>query len=226
MRLLLLFSIVFSFYTYPVEKGLPDGFVYLDDIAPGIIVDLRYYSVKNFVGKRIDGYENDRCICTQELAKALRNVQDALDKEGLGLKVFDAYRPQRAVNHFMAWAKDINDTLMKRDYYPNVPKSRLFTDGYIAEKSGHSRGSTVDLTLVYLNGNNQGEEMDMGSPWDFLGPKSWPTSNAVTQEQRQNRMLLQQLMVAHGFKPLKEEWWHFTLKNEPFPKTYFDFPVQ
>lgn len=180
----------------------------------------------NFVGERIRGYQSNRCITTVDLANALKDVQLEFADKGLRLKVFDAYRPQSAVDHFVAWAKDLDDTLMKSKYYPDVPKSSLFTEGYIADKSGHSRGGTVDLTLVYTEGKNRGLEMDMGSSWDFFGPKSWPSSNEVSPAQKANRMLLQSTMIDHGFKPLKEEWWHFTLQKEPFPDTYFDFPVE
>ena len=152
-------------------------------------------------------------------------MQKDLEAFGLGLKVFDAYRPQRAVDHFVRWAEDLDDTRMKAKYYPGVEKKHLFRDGYIAARSGHSRGSTVDLTIVSL-GPDDPVELDMGTGWDYFGPRSWPASLDVSPQQRANRMLLQSLMVKHGFKPLAEEWWHFTLKDEPFPKTYFDFVIE
>ncbi|MCG8306399.1 MAG: M15 family metallopeptidase [Cytophagales bacterium] len=208
------------------KAGLPSGFVYLDDVAPGVKLEIRYFSPENFVGDTIDGYKSGRCIITREAAFALREIQQELNKKGLGLKVYDAYRPQQAVDHFVRWAHDLPDTRMKSEYYPQVDKDSLFDQGYISEKSGHSRGSTVDLTIVYHDGPDAGKELDMGTSWDFFSPLSWPSSNEITEVQKANRMLLRKVMIAHGFKPLNEEWWHFTLRNEPFPDTYFNFPVQ
>ena len=204
---------------------IPQGFVDIREAIPGVEVELRYFSDDNFVGEPIDGYESDRCFLSAETATALEQVQLELEGFGLGLKVFDAYRPQRAVDHFVRWAEDLDDTKMKARFYPEVEKKNLFRDGYIAAKSGHSRGSTVDLTLVSLT-SDQAIELDMGTPWDYFGPKSWPSSTEVSAEQRAHRMLLQSLMVKHGFRPLAEEWWHYTLVDEPFPDTYFDFPVR
>jgi len=203
----------------------PEGFVQIREAVPGVVVELRYFGADNFVGAPIDGYAADRCYVTTEAARALGRVQHELAHLGLGLKVFDAYRPQRAVDHFVRWAEDLGDTRMKARYYPDVAKEHLFRDGYIAAKSGHSRGSTVDLTIVSLD-SGEPVELDMGTPWDFFGPRSWPTSLEVTPQQRANRMLLQALMMKHGFRPLAEEWWHFTLEDEPFPDTYFDFVVE
>jgi D-alanyl-D-alanine dipeptidase len=208
-----------------VLAGPPAGFMEIRDAAPGIVVELRYFSDDNFVGARVDGYAAERCYMTAEAARALGRVQHELAHLGLGLKVFDAYRPQRAVDHFVRWAEDLDDTKMKARYYPDVAKAQLFRDGYIAAKSGHSRGSTVDLTIVALDGGAP-VELDMGTPWDYFGPRSWPTSREVTPQQRANRMLLQALMMKHGFRPLAEEWWHFTLEDEPYPETYFDFVVE
>ena len=204
---------------------LPEGFVFLDEYIPGIEIDLRYYSNDNFVGDTIDGYHTAKCVVSLKAAEALKKINEELNAKGFGLKVFDAYRPQQAVDHFVRWAKDLGDTLMKSVYYPEVNKSELFAKGYIAEKSGHSRGGTVDLTLIYLKGENKGRELDMGTGWDFFSPTSWPSSDAVTEEQKENRMLLQSVMIKYGVKHLKEEWWHFTLEDEPFPDTYFNFPV-
>lgn len=203
----------------------PGGFVEVRDAVPGAVVELRYLGPDNFVGEPIDGYVADRCYVTGEAARALGRVQHELAHFGLGLKLFDAYRPQRAVDHFVRWAGDLDDTRMKSRYYPDVAKENLFRDGYIAVRSGHSRGSTLDLTIVALDGREP-VELDMGTPWDYFGPKSWPASLEVTPQQRANRMLLQSLMVKHGFRPLAEEWWHFTLEDEPFPETYFDFAVE
>ena len=212
--------------TLGIAEGLPESFVYVQDIIPNIQVEPRYAADRNFMGRRVDGYFAPKCILTKQAAEALRKVQEDLNRFGLGLKIFDAYRPQRAVDDFVRWGKDLNDTKMQAEYYPKVDKWNLFKDGYIAEKSSHSRGSTVDLTIVRLDGNPFESELDMGTPFDFFGPESWPDSPLVSSVQRAHRMLLQVLMQKHGFEPYAKEWWHFTLKNEPFPNTYFDFPVQ
>lgn len=206
--------------------GLPAGFVYLDETVPGIVYDLRYATSDNFLGVPVDGYQKARCIISLQAAEGLRQIQEELARFGLGLKIFDAYRPQRAVDHFVRWAGDPADVRMKEQYYPGLVKSRLIPDGYIAKKSGHSRGSTVDLTIVYTGPDGRPAELDMGSGFDFFGLISRPESNAVSSVQRAHRLLLQTLMIRHGFYPYREEWWHFTLENEPFPETYFDFPVQ
>ncbi|MGD8347251.1 MAG: M15 family metallopeptidase [Lysobacterales bacterium] len=203
----------------------PAGFIEIRDVAPGVRVELRYSSGDNFVGRPVTGYEADRCFVTREAGAALAAVQRELAAFGLGLKVFDAYRPQRAVDHFVRWAADLDDTETKAAYYPRVAKQHLFRDGYIAARSGHSRGSTVDLTIVWLDGDDL-RELDMGTPFDFFGPESHGASAAVTPQQRANRALLQALMTKHGFRPLAEEWWHFTLEDEPYPDTYFDFVIE
>ena len=207
------------------SNTLPEGFVYVKDIIPSIVLDMRYYTEDNFVGQRIDGYEKPRCILSKKAAIALKKVQEELRIFGLELKIFDAYRPQQAVDHFVRWAKNIGNVKMKTKYYPDVDKKNLFRDGYIAAKSSHSRGSTVDLTIISLFPIKP-LELDMGTGFDFFGPLSWPDSKAVKPDQRAHRMLLQTLMTKHGFKPLQEEWWHFTLKDEPFPDTYFDFTIK
>ena len=214
------------------SSPLPEGFVYAGRVIPGLVVELRYFGNNNFIGEKIAGYTADVCIVHGDAAKALAKVQAELKPFGLGIKIFDAYRPQAAVDHFVQWAEDRSDIRMKERFYPDVDKKDLFTDGYIAAKSSHSRGSTVDLTLISLSPDPSGglssthQELDMGSLFDFFGPVSWPLSQAVTPEQRANRMLLQTLMVKHGFTPYEQEWWHFTLGNEPFPDTYFNFPVE
>lgn len=204
-------------------QNLPNGFVYLSEIDNSIKTELRYLGDNNFIGKPINGYYNNCVIVTKETANALHKIQTVLAKKGLSLKVFDAYRPQQAVNHFVKWARVLNDTLMKSEYYPKVPKSELFKRGYIASKSGHTRGSTVDLTIVNLK---TGNELDMGSPYDFFGIESHPFYKKIEKKQKENRMQLRSIMLANGFKPYDNEWWHFTLKNEPFPKTYFNFPIK
>lgn len=205
---------------------LPDGFVYCAAVIPDIRTDLRYATPHNFVGEKIDGYLQPQCILTRQAAFALRDVQEELRPFGLGLKVFDAYRPQRAVEHFVRWAKNPGDTRMKAEFYPGVEKGTLFRDDYIAARSGHSRGSTVDLTIVSLRSESTGMELDMGTRFDFFGSESWPDHPAMTAQERANRFLLQVMMKKHGFRPYAREWWHFTLEAEPFPATYFDFPVE
>ena len=206
------------------RQALPEGFVYLDEAIPGIVIELKYTIDDNFVGQPIDGYEHGHAILSEPAAAPLAEVQAALQPFGLGLKVFDAYRPQRAVDHFVRWAGDLEDQRTKPDFYPDVAKEDLFEEGYIAARSGHSRGSTVDLTVVYRDEAGTVHELDMGSGYDFFGPISWPDSPAVTARQRANRALLHNAMTAHGFNHYPQEWWHFTLSDEPYPDTYFDFP--
>ena len=209
-------------------------FVVIADVAPDVIQEIRYYSTYNFVGTRIDGYLEPIALLTRRAADSLRAVSDDVKAMGYRLKIYDAYRPQMAVDHFLRWGSDLADTAMKRYFYPNVDKSRLFELEYIAEKSGHSRGSTVDLTLFDMAA---GKELDMGGTFDWFGRESHPDcgGNPETQEYRvndtitatqfANRMILRYAMLRHGFKPYNKEWWHFTLKDEPYPDTYFTFPV-
>ena len=207
-----------------VASGLP--FVvgaHLRHLVPGLRVEMRYAGAHNFVGRRVDGYEAPVCLLTHEAAEALAGVQAELAASGLGLKVFDCYRPQRAVADFARWAADLSDQSTKAEFYPNVDKTRLFELGYIAERSGHSRGSTLDLTLVNLA---TGAEVDMGSPFDLFDTRSWPSDETVSAAARANRAMLADVMRRHGFRPLREEWWHFTLEGEPHPDTYFDFVVR
>ena len=199
------------------------GFVMLSEAVPDVILEIRYYSDYNFVGERIDGYEAPVALLTKEAAKALRKVSDELVKRGYRLKIYDAYRPQSAVNHFVRWAKDTDDTRMKEYFYPDVDKSSLFKRGYIAKRSGHSRGSTVDLTLFDINTS---KDVDMGGTFDYFGEVSHSNNKSITKQQQRNRRLLRDVMVKHGFRPIRTEWWHFTLKNEPYPDTYFTFPVE
>jgi len=202
---------------------LPKGFVYVQNVIPDIQLELRYCSPNNFVGGPINGYNAEVCILSSEAAQALKHVQVELKQYNLSLKIYDAYRPQQAVNHFWAWAKQVNDTLMKQQFYPNVNKKDLFNEGYIATRSGHSRGSTLDLTLANIK---TGESIDMGSPYDFFGEESWILHDELTSQQKANRMLLQTLMNRHGFISYPKEWWHFTLIGEPYKEQYFDFPVE
>lgn len=222
-----------------VKQSAPESdnsdFVLINDVVPDVILEIRYYSTFNFVGTRIDGYEAPVALLTHRAADSLRAVSDELKTKGYRLKIFDAYRPQMAVDHFLRWGADWADTAMKRYFYPMVDKSRLFELGYIAERSGHSRGSTVDLTLFDMNTE---KELDMGGTFDWFGHESHPdcggnpqtmeyrTNDTITAQQFANRMILRKAMLRHGFKPLPEEWWHFTLKDEPYPETYFTFPVE
>lgn len=206
------------------KKAVMDtsGFVVLADSVPGIIQEIRYYSTYNFVGDRIEGYEEPCALMTKEAARALRTVSNKANAAGYRLKVFDAYRPVSAVSNFVLWGIDDLDQRMKPFFYPDLEKEDLFRKGYIAGQSSHSRGSTVDLTLLDMT---TGKELDMGSPFDFFSEISHPDCTAITEKQYDNRMLLRNLMLKNGFKPIDCEWWHFTLENEPYPDTYFEFPV-
>jgi len=206
-----------------LQDQLPEGFVYIKELIPDITLDIRYAGSHNFVGRPIRGYKQPRAILSEPAAEALYKVQQELENIGYCLKIFDAYRPQRAVNHFMEWAKIENDTLMKREFYPDIDKKDLFNLGYIATKSGHSRGGTVDLTLIDAN---TGEELNMGGGYDFFGEISHHDSSQITAAQKQNRELLKRTMSKHGFRSYPQEWWHYTLRMEPYPDTYFDFEVE
>jgi D-alanyl-D-alanine dipeptidase len=191
-------------------------------VVPGLVTDIRYAGSHNFVGRPIDGYRGPRCLLTPPAANALAEVARDLVASGLVIKVFDCYRPTRAVADFVRWARDPRQQAAKAEFYPDADKRTLFRDGYIASRSGHSRGSTVDLTLARTGG----AELDMGTPFDFFSPRSWTAASGVTAEQHANRMRLAVAMQRRGFRGYPKEWWHFTLRNEPFPNTYFDVPVQ
>ena len=201
----------------------PASFVDVATVVPNFVVDMRYLGPDNFVGRPIDGYEKPICYLTREAAAALANVARDLEAQGLAIKAFDCYRPVRAVAHFVRWARDLRDQARKAEYYPHVDKRHLFRDGYIAARSGHSRGSTMDITLVRRDG---GKELDMGTPFDFFSPRSAPSDRSVSAQAQANRRLLADAMRRRGFTPYKQEWWHFTLHKEPYPDTYFDFPVR
>ncbi len=200
----------------------PSGFVLLSDHVPDIVQEIRYFSTYNFIGDRIDGYEEPCAILTTEAARALKGVSRELNVQGYRLKVFDAYRPAGAVKQFVLWGIEDTDIRMKPYFYPDLEKTALFETGYIATRSTHSRGSAVDLTLLDMA---TGKEADMGSPFDFFSEVSHPDYPGVTEEQHENRMILRNAMIRGGFVPLECEWWHFSLKDEPFPDTYFEFPV-
>ena len=218
------------------------GFVVITDVIPDAILEIRYYSTYNFVGARIDGYLQPVALLTKEAADSLKAVSDDGKAQGYRLKIYDAYRPQMGVNHFVRWAENITDTMMKSYFYPDLNKSVLFEQEYIYERSGHTRGSTVDLTLFDMRTE---KEVDMGGTFDWFGPESHPdfcgnpetgvytgdnskspAGRSITAEQFENRMILRRAMLRHGFKALDSEWWHFTLANEPYPDTYFNFPVR
>ena len=210
-------------------------FVNITDVVPDVILEIRYFGTYNFVGARIDGYLQPTALLLREAADSLRAVSEDLKAQGYRLKIYDAYRPQRAVDHFVRWGKDLNDTLMKSYFYPNEVKDSLFIKDYIAAHSGHSRGATLDLTIFDMRTE---KEVDMGGTFDWFGKESHPTcggdpetgtyrpNDTITAQQFANRMILRKAMLSHGFKPYECEWWHFTLKNEPFPDTYFDLPVK
>jgi D-alanyl-D-alanine dipeptidase len=226
---------------------MPDTFVHIEEVIPDALLDIRYFGEHNFLGVNVDGYYASTCILTRQAAQALANVQKDLAPFNMTLKIYDCYRPQQAVDHFVRWAKDIDDTKTKKEFYPTVDKRNLFRDGYIAERSGHSRGSTVDLTIVplpapiqpaYKAGDPLKEcylpagvrfadnSLDMGTGFDCFHQLSHPENKDLGPQQRSNRLLLKTLMAKYGFRNLPEEWWHFTLNNEPYPDTYFNFPVK
>lgn len=221
MRFLL--KILMFFICFNASAQLQEGFVYVTDEIPSIKVELRYFSDNNFVGKKVEGYNANVVILSKEATKALKKVQEELLKDSLSLKIFDAYRPQRAVNHFREWARNVNDTLTKQEYYPNVNKRNLFREGYISTRSRHSSGSTLDITLVDLK---TCKELDMGTIQDYLGKESQTFYKEITQQQKQNRMLLKNVMSKYGFRNYSQEWWHYTLRSEPFLNRYFDFVVE
>ena len=218
-----IFVIIFLiFYSAFFDNNLEDGFVYLNDTDDSIIVDLKYYSTENFTGQFVEGYLSNNAILTKESALALSNAQDDFNKLGYSLILYDAYRPQRSVDFFVQWSKNPYDTINKRIYYPNIKKSELFELGYIASKSGHSRGSTVDVSLVEISTN---KVLDMGTIFDYFGIESHTFFNDISEKQKSNRLILYEIMSNNGFKNYSKEWWHFTLKNEPYQK-YFDFLVK
>ncbi len=218
------------------KEGVVSGeFVNITDVVPDVILEIRYFGTFNFVGSRIDGYEQPTALLCREAADSLLAVSNDLKTQGYRLKIYDAYRPQRAVDHFVRWGKALDDTLMRRYFYPQVDKKDLFVKRYIDEHSGHSRGATLDLTLFDMQTE---KELDMGGTFDWFGRESHPDcggnpetgvyrqNDTITAVQFANRMILRRAMLSHGFKPYDCEWWHFTLKDEPYPDTYFDIPVR
>ena len=209
--------------TTTTPEGTKNGFVSISEVIPDVILEIRYHSTYNFVGTRVDGYDEPIALLTRQAADSLKAVSDELKEKGYRLKIFDAYRPQCAVDHFVRWAEDVNDTMMKPYFYPELTKDRLFPEDYICSKSGHTRGSTVDLTLFDMTTER---EVDMGGTFDYFGELSHPDYENITPEQMAMRMLLREVMTKHGFRPFDSEWWHFTLDNEPYPDTYFTFPIR
>ncbi len=200
----------------------PSGFVVLAEYVPAIVQEIRYYTTYNFIGDRIDGYEEPCALLTKEAARQLKLVSNEMNVMGYRLKIFDTYRPARAVKHFVMWGIEDTDQRMKPYFYPELKKQELFSKGYIASRSTHSHGSTVDLTLLDMS---TGKEVDMGGPFDFFSEISHPDYKGITDQQYDNRMLLRKVMLRNGFEPIDTEWWHFTLKDEPYPDVFFDFPV-
>ncbi len=229
-------------------SDIPEGVVEIRDVIPDAVMDIRYFTEHNFVGARVDGYEAPKCYLTREAAHALAGVQADLRPFGFGIKIYDCYRPQRAVDHFVRWAREVDNTATRTEFYPTVDKRYLFRDGYIAEKSSHSRGSTVDLSIVELPPATQpafvlektvqkecflprderfsDNSIDMGTGFDCFHERSHPENPDLGRDQRLNRLLLKTLMEKHGFVYYDKEWWHFTLADEPFPDTYFDFVIR
>lgn len=229
------------------ESRMPDSFVDVKEQIPSIILDIRYYGPHNFIGERIEGYNAPACLLTREAAAALASVQKELEAHSLSLKVYDCYRPQRAVDHFVRWAQDINDTKTKKEFYPTIKKRALLRKLYIDTRSSHSRGSTVDITIVPLPAPEQptyepgdplhecylpvgkrfhDNSLDMGTGFDCFHTLSHTSNHKIGKKHMHNRLLLKRIMEKHGFKNYKKEWWHFTLRDEPFPKTYFDFTIE
>lgn len=204
------------------NNAIPEGFVALSDAAPLVLQELRYAASFNFIGQPVDGYEDNRAYMTREAAEALRAASEEALERGYLLKVYDAYRPQRAVDHFNRWVLDEADTRMKRWFYPDVNKADLYALDFLGRRSAHSKGSAVDLTLFDMD---EGRDADMGGPFDFFGPVSNFHFDGLTPSQAGRRQLLRDIMTGHGFAPLDSEWWHFRLIDEPFPQTWFDFVI-
>lgn len=206
-----------------LHSHMTEGFIHVHELIPTVQYDIRYYGENNFMGVRVDGYKAPTAILTYEAAEALKSVSDDLEQQGYYIKIFDAYRPQKAVKHFIRWANDPGDIKMKQIFYPDLDKKDLFKCGYLAKRSAHSRGSTVDLTLLE---KKTGKELDMGSRYDFLGEISHHGTRLISPKQTANRNILKDAMLRHGFRYYYKEWWHYTLENEPYPDQYFDFDVE
>src|SRR5664280_1647555 len=249
LTLLIFTTLCFPQFAYACAGAdkIPEAFVNTQNVIPGALLDIRYYGPHNFVGERVDGYLAPKCFLTKEAAETLALVQKDLEPYSLTLKIYDCYRPQRAVDNFVRWAKEIENTKTMREFYPTIDKRNLFKDGYIDSKSGHSRGSTVDLTIVplpapgqqnYIPGQKLSEcylpaakrfgdnSIDMGTGFDCFHELSHTANTNISHQQKIHRLLLKSLMEKHGFRNYDKEWWHYTLKNEPYPDTYFNFVIE
>ena len=232
-----IFLLIIVCSTFDYANALPNGFVYLEYFAPNIVQEMRYASHHNFMGRNINGYVSPRCILTREAATALNKIQIELQQKSQErLVVYDCYRPTRAVKDFVQWSQN-DDQKMKPQFYPRELKSDLFKRGYIAKNSAHSRGSTVDLSIYgastrtgvkscFAPNRKRDASVDMGSNYDCLDPVSNVHNSNISQKARKNRMRLAKLMKKYGFRPYSKEWWHFSLRNEPIKRTYFNFPVK
>jgi len=235
MKFVIVFAITVLQLIFQSANSQNKNFVDIKDIIPSIQLDIRYYTNYNFIGEQVHGYNAPKCLLTRDTSHELSKVQEELMRESYSLKIYDCYRPQRAVNNFVRWSQDKDDQKMKSKFYPNVEKQDLFIEGYIANKSSHSRGSTVDLTIVSVSTSPQNtysslkilsdKSVDMGTSFDFFDPSSQTLSNQINDTQRNNRLFLKTIMEKHGFRNYSQEWWHYTFKNEPFSNTYFDFPI-
>ena len=220
---LIVVILIVTLETEEIPKDMDHSrFVIINDLIPDIITELRYYSSFNFVGAHIDGYQEPVALLTKEAAERLKNASDFFDTKGFRIKIWDSYRPQSAVDHFVRWKNDLNDVKMKEYFFPDLTKKEVFEQGFIAEKSGHSRGSTIDLTLIY---KQNGTDVDFGTSFDFFGIKAHTNYTQITDQQKYYRSFLKTVMEENGFINLPEEWWHYSLDKEPFPDTYFNFPV-
>jgi D-alanyl-D-alanine dipeptidase len=246
MRVLVALAAALAFAPATQAAEAPEGFVWLKEVDPTIEQEIRYYGDHNFLGRPVAGYEAPECILTRAAAEALGAVQAELARSRLSLKVYDCYRPQRAVDDFVRWSEDAADQAMKAEFYPRVDKARFFELGYVARKSGHTRGSTMDISIVpeghaiprpYLSGQPLADcalpadqrfpdtALDFGTGFDCMDEKSHHGRTDIPAVAETNRLMLKDLMARHGFAPYPEEWWHYTFRDEPFPDTYFDFPV-
>lgn len=237
--------VMLSLLSSNVKSAMPSDFVFLNDIDPSITIHIRYATTDNFVGRPIDGYQYvNKTVCTRQAAQALKAVQDELQQHGYKLVVYDAYRPQRASDEFMKWSQDVNDQIMKLQYYPALNKADVFKEGYVAKQSRHSGGSTFDVTII-----EKGKELkpltysqrtiktgqkipflddatvDMGSSFDLFHPVSHHDTTLIDKSFTQKRNFLRNIMKKYGFQEYKEEWWHYTLKDEPYPRTCFNFVI-
>lgn len=207
----------------PSITAASDELVDAEESVEGIVTDIRYAGKNNFLGRPVTGYRTAKCWLSREASSALSKAQRLAETQGLALLIYDCYRPQRAVNDFVQWVNSDEDEPTKAIYYPNVPRSKLIDRGYIASRSGHSRGSTIDLTLIAIESR---QPLNMGTPWDYFDARSHTASTEIDEDAARNRQVLKRIMKSAGFRAYYAEWWHFTLDNEPYPDTYFDIPIE